>query len=251
MPIVSIIVPCYNQGHYLSETLNSVLVQTYSDWECIIINDGSSDNTEKVAKEYCAKDSRFFYIFQDNQGVVAARNNAIRESHGKYILPLDGDDIIHSQYLEKAIEKIEKDINLKLICCECEYIGDKSGRIDLPKFSLEQLTKRNCFVCTSLFRKKDFDRIGGYNSNMNMGLEDWDFWLSLLEKGGKVYKIPEVMFYYRKRNVSRNNSYAKNKETLLQNIRNNHLELFLQMEKKKKRSLYQALKSILKKCLCS
>ena len=137
MPIVSIIIPCYNQAKYLSETLDSVLNQTYQDWECIIINDGSSDNTEDIAKKYCANDSRFFYIYQDNQGVVAARNNAISQSHGKYILPLDGDDIIHKRYLEVAVKVIERDPKLKLVCCECEYIGEKTGRINLPKYSLE------------------------------------------------------------------------------------------------------------------
>ena len=244
MPIVSIIIPCYNQANYLSETLDSVVNQTYQDWECIIINDGSSDNTEDIAKKYCANDSRFFYIYQDNHGVVAARNNAISQSHGKYILPLDGDDIIHNRYLEVAVKVIERDPKLKLVCCECEYIGEKKGRINLPKYSLETLCEQNCFVCTSLFRRIDFDRIGGYNDNMKLGLEDWDFWLSLLESGGKVYRIPEVMFYYRKMQASRNNSYASSIELLRQNIRNNHLALFDKMDKKKKNIFFRFTRRI-------
>lgn len=90
-PIVSIIVPCYNQGHLLCDALDSVLMQTYIDWECIIVNDGSTDNTESVALAYCEKDARFMYFYQDNQGVIASRNNAIRKSNGRYILPLDGE----------------------------------------------------------------------------------------------------------------------------------------------------------------
>ncbi len=244
MPIVSIIIPCYNQAKYLSETLDSVLAQTYQDWECIIINDGSSDCTEDIANKYCADDSRFKYLYQKNQGVVAARNNAIRQSHGKYILPLDGDDIIHNQYLNKAVKVIENDPELKLVCCECEYIGGKTGRIDLPRFSLETLCERNCFVCTSLFRRVDFDHIGGYNDNMKLGLEDWDFWLSLLENGGKVYRIPEVLFYYRKLESSRNNSYASSIEFLKQNIRNNHPILFEKIDKKKKNFIYRVFRRI-------
>ena len=244
MPIVSIIIPCYNQAKYLSETLDSVLAQTYQDWECIIINDGSSDSTEDIAEKYCAEDSRFFYIYQDNQGVVAARNNAISQSHGKYLLPLDGDDMIHKRYIEEAVKVIERDPKLKLVCCECEYIGDKTGRIELPKYSLETLCERNCFVCTSLFRRIDFDRIGGYNDNMKLGLEDWDFWLSLLENGGKVYRIPEVLFYYRKMQTSRNNSYASSIEILKQNIRNNHLLLFNKIDKKKKNIFYRIVRRI-------
>lgn len=244
MPIVSIIIPCYNQAKYLSETLDSVLAQTYQDWECIIINDGSSDSTEDIAKKYCAEDSRFFYIYQDNQGVVAARNNAISQSHGKYLLPLDGDDMIHKRYIEEAVKVIERDPKLKLVCCECEYIGDKTGRIELPKYSLETLCERNCFVCTSLFRRIDFDRIGGYKDNMKLGLEDWDFWLSLLENGGKVYRIPEVLFYYRKMQTSRNNSYTSSIEILKQNIRNNHLLLFNKIDKKNKNIFYRIVRRI-------
>jgi len=85
---VSVIVTCYNQECYLAEALNSVLVQTYQDWECIIINDGSTDASEVIAKSYITKDPRFKYIYQENQGVVAARNNAIAASTGKINYPL-------------------------------------------------------------------------------------------------------------------------------------------------------------------
>ena len=78
--LVSIIIPCYNLSQYLPETLDSVLAQTYQSWECIIINDGSIDNTEKITKLYVDKDKRFKYIYQNNQGVSSARNNGIRNS---------------------------------------------------------------------------------------------------------------------------------------------------------------------------
>ena len=73
-PLVSIIVPCYNQAQYLPETLDSVLAQTYPYWECIIVNDGSPDNTEEIAKHYCEKDSRFKYVYKENGGLSSARN---------------------------------------------------------------------------------------------------------------------------------------------------------------------------------
>lgn len=99
--LVSVIMPCYNQGCYLSEALESVINQTYSDWECIIIDDGSTDSSEEIAKEYCQKDGRIRYIYQDNAGVIAARNNAIAASSGEYILPLDADDSISTVYLRR------------------------------------------------------------------------------------------------------------------------------------------------------
>ena len=78
--LVSIIVPCYNQGLYLKECLESILQQTYSQWECIIVDDGSSDNSEQIANSFSEQDSRFRYIYQSNQGVCAARNNGIKIS---------------------------------------------------------------------------------------------------------------------------------------------------------------------------
>ena len=102
-PLISIIVPCFNQGEFLAEALNSVMGQTYSNWECVIVDDGSEDDTSVVAAEFVEKDRRFSYIKQDNQGPSIARNNGISLSKGTYILPLDSDDIIESTYLEKAI----------------------------------------------------------------------------------------------------------------------------------------------------
>ena len=78
MPKISVIVPCYNQAQYLDECLNSVLEQTYKDWECIIVNDGSPDNTEEVAKEWVKKDSRFKYFYKNNGGVNSARNSGLK-----------------------------------------------------------------------------------------------------------------------------------------------------------------------------
>ena len=91
-PTLSIIVPCYNQAAFLSETLDSILKQTFRDWECIVVNDGSPDNTSQVAGRYVELDPRFSLIETENRGVSAARNTGIRASHGEFILPLDGDE---------------------------------------------------------------------------------------------------------------------------------------------------------------
>ena len=102
--MVSVIVPCYNQAIYLPEALNSLLAQTYQCWEAIVVNDGSPDETEKVALEYTWKDSRIKYVFKENGGLSSARNKGIELAQGEFILPLDADDIIHPEYMEKAME---------------------------------------------------------------------------------------------------------------------------------------------------
>jgi len=92
--LVSIIIPCYNQANYLTYSLASVLEQTYTNWECIIVNDGATDNTKEVAKEWCAKDNRFVYVEKQNGGLSSARNAGINVAKGDYIQFLDADDIL-------------------------------------------------------------------------------------------------------------------------------------------------------------
>ena len=102
-PRISIVIPCYNGAKYIRETLDCLQNQTVDDWECIIVNDGSTDNSLEILREYAEKDSRYKYIDKENEGPSIARNTAIAASLGKYILPLDADDLIAPYYAEKAI----------------------------------------------------------------------------------------------------------------------------------------------------
>jgi glycosyltransferase involved in cell wall biosynthesis len=203
-PLVSIIVPCYNQGEFLAEALDSVKSQTYSNWECVIVDDGSTDNSKEIALSYCDVDKRFSYLWQENQGPSIARNNAIKNSHGDYILPLDGDDKIHEDYISSAVEIIKNRKDVKIVNCRVGLFGASSGEWNLPDFNKDVFLLQNQIVCTAMFRREDYNQTKGYNSNMREGLEDWDFWLSLLETGGEVYKIPHIYFFYRIKESSRN-----------------------------------------------
>jgi len=98
-PLVSIIVPCFNYGQFLSEALESLLAQTYPRWECIIVDDGSTDNTKEAVNFYVQKDSRFRYIYQVHRGVSSARNRALKEAAGTYIQFLDADDMLEKDKL--------------------------------------------------------------------------------------------------------------------------------------------------------
>ena len=224
--LVSVIVTCYNLSHYLAETLDSVLAQNYGHWECIIINDGSSDSTEDVALKYLQKDSRFKYLFQKNQGVSSARNNGIKSSVGLYLLPLDADDLIASNYIEEAAEILDKDNDVKIVYSNFENFDEASG-IEVPKFSMKELLLENMIFCSAVFRRADFENTKGYNEKMINGIEDWDLWLSLLSYGGKVYKIPRVCFFYRIRKNSRQRSISEEQYKLLKNqLYLNHEELY-------------------------
>lgn len=197
MTNISIIVPCYNQSEYLAEALQSVLDQSFLDWECIIVNDGSPDDTEKIAQEWLSKDNRFKYISKENGGLCDARNVGISKAGGKYILPLDADDKLGKDYLELAFRELENDTDLQVVYCKAEKFGIENGSWDLPPYSLKALATDNMIFCSAIFRKNEWERVGGYDLKMEYGLEDWEFWIALLKSGGKVIKLDYIGFYYR------------------------------------------------------
>lgn len=219
--IVSIVVPCYNQEKYLAETLDSVMAQTSDSWECIIVNDGSTDRSEAVIDTYCAKDPRFIKINQENQGLAASRNNGIQVSKGKYILPLDGDDKIGNQYIELAQKEFEKNPKLKLVYCKAEFFDAKKGYWDLPKYDYEALLFANHIFCSAIFKKEDFLKTSGYDTNMKFGYEDWEFWIQFLKKDDDVVQLSSVQFFYRQRENSMIKSLHESK------ARQNQMEWYI------------------------
>lgn len=210
MPLISVIVPCYNQAQYLDECLQSVLDQTYQGWECIIVNDGSPDYTEEVAKEWVSKDSRFKYLYQENKGVSAARNFGIHHAKGEWILPLDCDDKIGNQYLELATGNFDN--NYSIIYCKAEFFGDKNGDWQLKEFDFKNMLKGNQIFCSAFFRKEYFFKIGGYDIKITYGKEDWEFWIRILKLNLKVLRLDYKGFFYRVKEFSRNEDVSRNIE---------------------------------------
>jgi len=196
MPQISIIIPCYNQGRYVDEAVNSVLAQTYQDFEIIIVNDGSTDEeTNSLLQSYEQPKTRV--LTTTNQGLAAARNNGIKEAVGEYILPLDADDCIRATYLEQAVQLLETKEELGIVYCRAELFGAVETEWMLSPYSLKEMLLDNVIFCTALFRRCDWVTVGGYDPGMIYGWEDYDFWLSLIELGRKVYQIPEILFSYR------------------------------------------------------
>lgn len=225
-PLISIIIPCYNDGKHITECINSVHKQVYKNYELIIINDGSQDEyTNKVIDKI--SHPKIKVIETKNQGVSLTRNLGIKESSGKYILPLDADDKIGMDFIANSIQILEKKPEVKVVNCETMLFGAKKGVFNLEPYSLEKLLGKNIMTVSSIYRKVDFDKTDGYNPNMKDGFEDWDFWLSLLKNGGTVHKIKSVEFYYRIKRNSRNSSLNRNHyKKLRRQIYENHKELY-------------------------
>jgi glycosyltransferase involved in cell wall biosynthesis len=227
-PEISIIVPCYNQSQFLDECLQSVLDQTYISWECIIVNDGSDDETNSIAIEWVEKDERYRYLSQGNQGVSTARNNGIEMAYGVYILPLDADDKISKEYLQKAMGALKNDKGLDLVYCNAQFFGRKSGDWNLKPYSFASLLSYNMIFNAAVFRKKDWEIAGGYDIQMVDGIEDWEFWLSLLNKHSKVKKLNLTGFYYRVKVNSRTTELDDEKlQRMYRYMTKKHLDVFL------------------------
>jgi glycosyltransferase involved in cell wall biosynthesis/SAM-dependent methyltransferase len=227
-PIVSVIIPCFNDGLFIDEALQSINQQTYSPIEIIVVNDGSDDRLT-IEKIRSLENSSIRVINIPNSGPAAARNLGIQYSNGKYILPLDADDKIHSDYITKAVEIMEKDEEVGIVYCFAEFIGNKKGKWNLPPYNLRTMLLDNVIFATALYRKEDWEKVGGYDESLRYGMEDYDFWLSIIEINKKVYQIPEVMFFYRIKSNSRTYNFNKNLDRVkatYQKIYRNHPRLY-------------------------
>lgn len=204
MADVSIIMPCYNDGKYITEAVDSVFKQTYSSLELIIIDDGSDDyQTIKVIEELSKSNTKIHLIHTNHIGPAGARNAGIEMASGKYVMPLDADDMIEPTYIEKAISVIEPDESIGVVYCHADLFGEQTGLWQLPDYSLDNMLLDNVVFVTALFRKDDWKRVGGFRTSMKYGMEDYDFWLSILESGKEIKQLPEVLFHYRIKPVSR------------------------------------------------
>lgn len=212
---VSIIIPVYDvKPCYINDAINSALKQTYKNIEIIVVNDGSTKE-ETLAYLKTIDNPVIKVVNQDNKGLAEARNIGIKNCTGEYILPLDADDIIDKTYVEKAIDIMENISDIGIVYCRANLFGVKAGEWSLPNFDLPSFLTQNCIFCTALFRKSDWEKVGGYKKEMCYGYEDFEFWLSLIENGAKVYKIPEILFHYRQHEVSMITEVNKEKSSYL------------------------------------
>ena len=218
-PLVSVIVPLYNAAPFIGEALESALASTYRPLEVVVVDDGSTDNSLKVAQDIAKRYPEIKVLHQPNAGVSAARNHAIREAKGTFILPLDADDTISPTYIAHAVEAMKDDV--RVVGSKAEYIGAKQGEWKLPAYSPELLARRNMIPITSLFRKADWMRVGGFCEE-EIYREDWDFWLSMMKLGGKFVRLEETGLYYRVLEGSRRSQAKAQKRAIVDAINRRH-----------------------------
>lgn len=176
--LISVVIPCYNQGDYIEETVESVLKQSYSPIEIIIVNDGSTDHSHDVIQKILGKNPEIKYIELKNGGVSRARNKGIEKALGKYILPLDADDLIEKDYISLAIAEFNTDPKLVVVTAQGRFFGREEGDWNLADFSMKKILHGNVIFCPSIFKKSDWKTVGGFDENMTH-LEDWEFYIRL------------------------------------------------------------------------
>jgi glycosyltransferase involved in cell wall biosynthesis len=207
-PLVTVVIPCYDLGAFLEEAVDSVLAQTLTQVEVMVVDDGSTDPATRALLDGFER-PRTRTLRSRHRGVSGARNAAIREARGRFILPLDADDRIAPSYLEKAVLVLEKEPDVGIVECEAELFGERQGRWERPRFAMPDFLLGNTLAPASLFRVEDFHRTRGYNDNMVHGWEDFDFWLSIVALGRRVVRIPETLLFYRVRHDSRSSGMTR------------------------------------------
>ena len=199
-PLVSVIVPTYNYGRFIGETLGCLRAQTYANWECVIVDDGSTDDTAEQVARFMDQDARFKFVRQENARQAAAKNNGLRNSAGQYIQFLDADDLIEPQKFEQQVEYLEAHPEIDIVYGSMRYFTTEnpSDRLYwvwgenkpwMPEISgsgkeiLIALVQQNIMVINSpLIRRSVADAVGLFDNGLTPA-EDWDYWLRCAAAG--------------------------------------------------------------------
>ena len=200
--LVSVVMPAYNMADYIEESIESVLASHYPHIELIVVDDGSTDRTAEIAQSWAERDARVKVIRKANGGQTTARNVGVAASRGEYILMVDSDDLIGRDYIGRAVEVMERDAEVKVVTCRGEFFGNRQGAWHLPDYTPQLLARRNLFTISSLLRRSDYLRVGGFDESLHCYCEDWAFWIAVLKDGGRAVRLPSVEFYYRVRGGS-------------------------------------------------
>ncbi|MFC2188734.1 glycosyltransferase family 2 protein [Fulvivirgaceae bacterium LMO-SS25] len=208
---ISIIIPCYNQGHFLTECVESVLSQDFNDWEMLIVNDGSTDDTLKLALDFASKDKRINVIDKENGGLSSARNTGIKQAKGKYIHFLDSDDFVLKGFYSAMIDSFNDTESVDVILSGYQYYSLDRGFFQIVEgkeksYDLQDFLNGNIAPPVAFCLKTELiQSIGNFDESLKSA-EDWDFWLRVLKAGGKVKGLRKALVAYRysKDSMSRN-----------------------------------------------
>jgi len=209
-PVVSVVMPAYNTERFIGEAIRSVVRQTYTDWELLVIDDGSTDDTPRVVADMM--ESRIRYIHTENMGAGSARNLGIEKARGDFVAFLDSDDVWFPHKLAVQVDVLRRDPETGLTYSNLWYVNERGKRIGMPRFALERLPDGWCLDkllvrngvigggSTVMVRRLLLHRVGPFDTSLLMG-QDWDLWLRLATCS-KFRYTPQALMAYRQRRGS-------------------------------------------------
>lgn len=227
-PKVSVVIPCYNDKDYINETVQAVLDQTFQDFDIVIVDDGSNQETKNVLATI--KNEKVTIINQENKGLSAARNTGFKVAKGVYVLAIDSDDTLDVSFLEKAVVILDKNEKIGAVSSHCTIFVGNHKIIDYHKpkgGGVSNFLFDNNSVSFALIRKSSWEIVGGYDEKMINGFEDWEFWIAMTKTGLEVYTIPEFLFHYRQKEISMSKDSKMNfRESNLNYIYKKHSDIY-------------------------
>jgi glycosyltransferase involved in cell wall biosynthesis len=228
-PLVSFVIPYYNAGATIQETIDSIFNQSYPNFDIWLINDGSTDPYSIGKLKDFEGNEKIHVLHQENAGPSVARNVAIQQSKADYILPLDADDVIEKSSLSESL-KIMKNKEVGVVYGNFQFFGDDNSLKVQFNFSLDRQLLMNQVAVTALIRKSVFTEVGNYDEFLSKpGLEDWEFWIRVGQSAYRFYKLEMIFFKVRTNQSSRTYQVAnKNLEMIKDYVYTKHLNLVME-----------------------
>jgi glycosyltransferase involved in cell wall biosynthesis len=197
-PVVSIVIPVFNAGEYLREALDGAVGQTHPDVEVVVVDDGSTDRPTRDILDAARAHARVTVVRTENGGPARARNVGVEHARGEYVLPLDADDRLVPTFVERTLPVLEADPGVGVVHTWVGLVGRHHGTWRTGPFALPDLLTRCTVHVSSLFRRRLWSDVGGWDPQFVATMEDWDFWLSAVERGWTGRCVPEVLVHYRR-----------------------------------------------------
>lgn len=228
IPFISVIIPCYNDGKYLIETVDKVKQQTFQNFEIIIVNDGSTDlETLKILDQIPSRGVTVLH--KANGRMSSARNYGVKHAKGTIIAALDADDYFHPSFFQKALDVLKGNENIAVVSSYIQMFGEFK-KVSKPRGgdAYNFLFSSQCPAC-AMVRKSCWDEVGGYDEEMKNGYEDWEFYIRITKKGWTIHIIPEILFYYRQTRKSTHKNFTlPNRSQLVNYLVDKHKDWYIE-----------------------
>jgi len=223
--LVSVVIPCYNHGKFIHGAVDSILNQTYQNFEIIIVDDGSTDKrTTSLLNSIKFPNTRVYR--KENGGPASARNYGIRKSSGEFILTLDADDKFHPMFVEKGVNILKNSPETGMVTSYLKRVyKSRIVKAELQGGDVSAFLIKNEASASLLFRYECWEGANGYDENIP-GFEDWDFAIGVTKNGWEVYSIPEYLFFYRNVGNSQYQMDLKKSPTIIKYITDKHDSVF-------------------------